>query len=161
MSIADSSSQRIGDADRQQAIDALGEHWRAGRLDPAEHERRTTAAFQAVTRGDLDALFVDLPAAPASPPAVVGAPAGDDPHTSAAATHRSGGALIPADSWIGQHSAAIMGLTPFAALVLFFVTGQWLFFLLVPVMGVVLFAGDNDEEKERKRLKRDRRGRGE
>ena len=43
------------------AIAALNQHWQAGRLDPAEHERRTTAAYAAVTRGDLDALFADLP----------------------------------------------------------------------------------------------------
>jgi hypothetical protein len=49
------SGQRVGDADRQAAITALGEHWREGRLDPAEHERRTTAAYRAVTRGDLQA----------------------------------------------------------------------------------------------------------
>lgn len=52
---------RVGTAERQAAIDLLGEHWRAGRLDPSEHEARTTKAFAAVTRGDLDALFSDLP----------------------------------------------------------------------------------------------------
>jgi hypothetical protein len=33
----------------------------------------------------------------------------------------------------------IMALTPFAALVMFFVTGSWLWFLMVPVMGILVF----------------------
>ena len=56
---------RVGNGEREAAIAALGEHWRAGRLDPAEHEARTTKAFNAVTRADLDALFADLPPRPA------------------------------------------------------------------------------------------------
>jgi hypothetical protein len=33
----------------------------------------------------------------------------------------------------------IMALTPFAALLLFFSTGTWLWFLMVPVMGILLY----------------------
>lgn len=33
----------------------------------------------------------------------------------------------------------IMGLTPIVALVLFFTTGSWLWFLVIPVVGVLLF----------------------
>ena len=60
----DGPSTRVGDVERSVAIETLNEHWRAGRLDPTEHEARTTRAHGAVTRGDLDALFTDLPAQP-------------------------------------------------------------------------------------------------
>ena len=61
MSMSGDSGQRVGNTEREAAIEALNQHWQAGRLDPAEHERRTTAAYAAVTKGDLDALFADLP----------------------------------------------------------------------------------------------------
>ncbi len=35
----------------------------------------------------------------------------------------------------------VMGLTPLVALVLFFTFDTWLFFLLIPAVGIVLFAG--------------------
>jgi len=55
------ASLRVGDAEREAAVTALGEHYVAGRLDPDEFDARTTAAYAARTRGDVDALFADLP----------------------------------------------------------------------------------------------------
>jgi hypothetical protein len=52
---------RVGNAEREQAVQVLGEHFAQGRLDPQEFEDRTTAAYSARTAGDLDALFTDLP----------------------------------------------------------------------------------------------------
>jgi Domain of unknown function (DUF1707) len=52
---------RVGTAERDKAVELLGEHWHDGRLDPAEHERRVTKARAAVTQADLDVLFADLP----------------------------------------------------------------------------------------------------
>src|SRR5690349_11511815 len=75
MTTSGESEQRVGNAERDAAVTALNEHWQAGRLDPAEHERRTTAAYAAVTRADLDALFADLPGGgPAARTAVAPAP---------------------------------------------------------------------------------------
>ena len=54
-------SVRIGTPERDAAVAALDTHWHAGRLDPGEHERRTTLAKAARTRAELDALFADLP----------------------------------------------------------------------------------------------------
>ena len=54
-------SVRIGTPERNAAVAALDTHWHAGRLDPGEHERRTTLAKAARTRTELDALFADLP----------------------------------------------------------------------------------------------------
>ncbi|MDQ6897882.1 MAG: hypothetical protein M3171_15005, partial [Actinomycetota bacterium] len=63
--------------------------------------------------------------------------------------------FVPAGSWLAGHRTAIMGVTPFAALVLFFVTNWWVWFLLIPVMGVVLYAGGDQDRRDR----RDRRRR--
>jgi hypothetical protein len=52
---------RVGDAERQQAVSALGEHYAAGRLDQDEYDTRVQAAYAARTRVDLQGLFGDLP----------------------------------------------------------------------------------------------------
>lgn len=70
----DPGTVRIGTDERQHAVDALGDHFAKGRLDPDEFEMRTTAAYSARTSGELEALFRDLPRPPL--PAVVGMPPG-------------------------------------------------------------------------------------
>ncbi|QGF22863.1 DUF1707 SHOCT-like domain-containing protein [Raineyella fluvialis] len=52
---------RIGDAERQAAVDELSEHYVAGRLDDAEFNERMDSALQARTIPDLIPLFADLP----------------------------------------------------------------------------------------------------
>lgn len=52
---------RIGDAERDAAVSALGEHFVAGRLTKDELDERADAAWSARTSGDLARLFTDLP----------------------------------------------------------------------------------------------------
>jgi len=52
---------RIGDTERESAMSALGEHLSAGRLDLDEYGERTAQVTTAKTRGELGALFADLP----------------------------------------------------------------------------------------------------
>lgn len=52
---------RVGDAERQQAVAALGEHYAAGRLDQDEYDTRVQRAYASRTRVDLQGLFGDLP----------------------------------------------------------------------------------------------------
>lgn len=54
---------RVSDRDRQAAADKLRSAHDEGRLDFAEYDQRLGAAYSSVTYGDLDRLFVDLPAA--------------------------------------------------------------------------------------------------
>lgn len=54
---------RIGDAEREAAVAALGEHYAAGRLTLEEHDDRTTRAYAARVEADLWPLFRDLPRA--------------------------------------------------------------------------------------------------
>lgn len=57
---------RIGDADRERAAAALGEHFAEGRLSADEHAERFDAVWTARTAGDLEPLFEDLPRQPAT-----------------------------------------------------------------------------------------------
>jgi hypothetical protein len=114
-------SRRVGTAERDAAIVLLDEHWRAGRLDPGEHEQRGTRARAAVTRADLDALFIDLPKT--------------GPAQASTGAVASGGAR----GFLEGKRETIMALTPFAALVLFFTMHHWIWFLMIPVMGILLY----------------------
>ena len=118
------SRTRVGTAERDRAMALLGEHWRQGRLDPTEHERRVTKARAAVTKADLDVLFADLPQA---------GPAQEPTGTVAASGTRG---------FLDSKRDTIIALTPFAALALFFLTGSWLWFLMIPVMGILLYGPD-------------------
>jgi hypothetical protein len=60
-----SPTERIGDADRERAIEELREHILAGRLTPEEFEDRVGSAHAARTRADLDVVSADLPSSPA------------------------------------------------------------------------------------------------
>lgn len=61
-------SLRLSDAERDQAIARLGEHYAAGRLDKDEYDERSDAVWSAKTRGDLRPVFADLEAPPWSAP---------------------------------------------------------------------------------------------
>ena len=152
MSMSGDSGQRVGNTEREAAIEALNQHWQAGRLDPAEHERRTTAAYAAVTKGDLDALFADLPGgdpATRTTPAPLQGEVVSSPPQPGEIAPQSGTGLFPAESWVAQHRDALMGVTPFVALGLFFATKWWPWFLLIPVAGVVLYSGDDRAKRRR------------
>lgn len=53
---------RVSDAERSDAVTALGSHFAEGRLGLVEYEERVDAAAFAVDRRELDELFTDLPA---------------------------------------------------------------------------------------------------
>lgn len=63
------ATQRIGDTEREQAIEDLRVHMLAGRLSSAEFEQRVGAVHAALTRGEILAVSRDLPMnAPGSQP---------------------------------------------------------------------------------------------
>ena len=68
---------RIGDAERQKAMDDLGKHFTAGRLDITEYDNRLTNVVEATMWSDLIPIFSDLPAI-------------TDTNTSAAIPHAAG-----------------------------------------------------------------------
>jgi len=123
-------STRVGNSEREAAIALLAEHWHAGRLDPGEHELRVTRARAAVTRADLDSLFADLPQPGPAPVS-----------TGAVAAHDTRG-------FLESKRETIIALTPFAALALFFMTGSWLWFLTIPVMGILLYGPEGKKKPD-------------
>ena len=113
---------RVGDAERRAAMDLLAKHHEAGRLDSFEYEDRRGRAADAVTRHDLDALFADLPAL------------GPD---GAELERRTAAEVQPRRTGRKRVRDTVLALTPLIALVLFFRTGQWLWFLLIPVVAIL------------------------
>jgi Domain of unknown function (DUF1707) len=149
---------RIGNDDREQAVAALRQHYSAGRLNAQEYEDRSVSVGQARTWQDLDPVFGDLPEprpapgrsiAPVAGPALAGGSAG--PVTTAQAGSGAPQGLIPE-----QYAPWVMALLPFVAVILFFVTGSWLWFLAIPIAGVVAY-GPGGKRGHRDRGRRDRR----
>ncbi|MEV0698416.1 DUF1707 domain-containing protein [Saccharopolyspora sp. NPDC050389] len=66
---SDDRSLRASDDERAETAQRLTEAVGAGRLTLVEFTDRVDAAYQAVTRSELDELVADLPAAPANLPA--------------------------------------------------------------------------------------------
>jgi uncharacterized protein DUF1707 len=54
---------RVGDAEREAAAAEVREHFASGRLTQDELNQRLDQTFAAKTRGDLNAVFTDLPSA--------------------------------------------------------------------------------------------------
>lgn len=145
---SDPALVRVGDTERNSALEALGAHLTAGRLDMDEYGERSAVVTTARTVADLQAVFQDLPAPhPVLPGgAVVPRPVGSSPTPWAAAAPAP--PAVPESGSVtrntGQKAVALItGLSVPLALILFFVlmtvgVGQaWLAFLLIPVAGVV------------------------
>jgi hypothetical protein len=120
--------ERLADRDREGAIEHLASARDEGRITDQEFRQRSESARSAVTWSDLVPLFDDLPR-PSSP-----APTPED-------WGRGSRALG------GAWGASIMAFMPFVALGLFFISGfvwngwawGWLFFLLIPVAGIIIY----------------------
>jgi Domain of unknown function (DUF1707) len=63
--VASGYDMRVGDAERDAAANELREHFASGRLTQDELNERLDQTFAAKTRGDLSALFTDLPSSTA------------------------------------------------------------------------------------------------
>ncbi|WP_328328641.1 DUF1707 domain-containing protein [Kribbella sp. NBC_00382] len=61
-------SLRIGDAERDRAVEQLSDHFVAGRLTQDEFEERSDQATKARYADEVDLLFADLPELEASQP---------------------------------------------------------------------------------------------
>ncbi len=141
---------RVGDAERNSAMDALGEHLSSGRIDLDEFGTRSAQVSQARTVGDLRALFVDLPAphpnlpGPAPVPAVSArpdvraTPPGDAP---ARVDERT-----PAQR-MASFAIAASGIV--AAVLFFALRLPWYIFLLPAVIGVLTSAAWGGDGRRR------------
>lgn len=145
---------RIGDADRETALTALGEHMSAGRIDLDEYGERSAKVTAAKTRGELAELFSDLP----EPHPVFGAP---PPKTTAVEPPKPPGALSYTDRPLSQRvAAATMPVLFVGAIALGLTTHIWWFVALPFILGAIgqsLWGKDWDKDAQRRRRDRERR----
>ncbi len=140
---------RIGDAERNSAVDALGEHLSSGRIDLDEFGTRSAQVSQARTVGDLRALFADLPAphpdlpGPAATPALSG-------RTDVEPQRRSSAPAPVDDRTPAQRMAsfAIAASGILAAVLFFALHLPWYIFLLPAVIGVLSSAAWGGDWKD-------------
>lgn len=166
--------QRIGNDEREAAIRELSFHTNSGRLTADELAERTTAVEAARTRGDLDAIFADLPPSGAQPygprPTDAPAPAPADASSTAPAPRQvpepappvaqPQGQAPPPAPYSGRSSMAdrLMVGSGTLALIAFVLCGfllngwawAWVFFL-VPGLLRVFFGADPGPRPRRDR----------
>lgn len=148
--MTESGETRVGNVERDRALDKLGDHLRAGRLSPDEYSARSGRVISATTAADLDSVFSDLPGgfgalAPGPSSAVAPAPSGypstapDYPPPSYGHPDRIAQTPAPAAPARRQFDTGrLLTIVGPVSLILFFVCGfvfggwawSWLFFLL-------------------------------
>ncbi|MCP3800437.1 DUF1707 domain-containing protein [Allokutzneria sp. A3M-2-11 16] len=136
MSEPDPSLLRVGDTEREAAVQALGKHFTAGRLDVDEYGERTAKVTTARTQGELLAVFTDLPephpdlsglvprAAATTVPAVAGDAELD----------------VPGMTKAQRVTAGVMAVSWVAMVPLFFILGTWMVFLAPLALSIFLGA---------------------
>ncbi|ALG13654.1 DUF1707 SHOCT-like domain-containing protein [Kibdelosporangium phytohabitans] len=147
---------RVGDAEREEALRALGDHMSAGRLDIDEYGERTARVAASKTRGDLLELFKDLPAPkptfiaqPVVQPQAQPVPAMPGP--------------APPQRWSGSRTAlktyaALIPVVWVLAVMAFFVVKVPFVFLLpvfVMIAGARMWGADWHEERRNQRRHRE------
>jgi hypothetical protein len=117
---------RLSDAERQDAMDVLGEHVSTGRLDIDEFGTRSAKVSAAKTVSELAPLFADLPSP--RPMALVPRPVTEAPEP-----QRSAG-----QSPFRWLSASALPIVAVVAIALFVATRSPLIILLIPVAVMLL-----------------------
>lgn len=134
---------RIGDAEREEALKALGEHMSAGRLELDEYGDRSALVTTAKTRGDLLALFADLP----QPHPRFGQVA--QPVTAQVVQRATGGS--PVSHRLLRAAVPLAGVL---AVALFFAIRNPLIFLIVPAIAILAGSVLGDDGKRDRRRRR-------
>jgi len=145
----DDDSVALTQQDRDAALSALEVHRSTGRIDDVGYEERGVRAGRAANRGELRLLFLDLP----EPHPVLGAPAWGFAPVPSAAPPPAPAPPVPYGGATGQgvavppersrglipqpYAGMVTALAPFVAVALFFLTGTWLWFLMIPVVAII------------------------
>ncbi|MCP2254938.1 protein of unknown function (DUF1707) [Prauserella aidingensis] len=130
---ADRSELRLSDAERQEALDALSEHVRTGRLELTEFDERSVQVSGAKFRKDLKPLFADLPE---PRPSVLGDLSRHDGGVARAG--RASPAPAPVQPWRQRLASAVVPAAAVLAIALFFVTRAGFFVFLIPAAAALL-----------------------
>ncbi|HEX6360780.1 DUF1707 domain-containing protein [Actinophytocola sp.] len=135
-----SADIKVSNSERDEAVSTLGMHLSTGRLELVEYEERCGQAMIARTRGELEALFTDLPAphpdlSSAIPPSQLIQKAGQlvSPPTRGKKTEL---VETPASNALEVVAGLALLFGVPAAILLTIFLGQW--WVFIPV-GVVLF----------------------
>ncbi|KRC51087.1 hypothetical protein ASE16_09155 [Leifsonia sp. Root227] len=162
------ASLRLSNDERERAVSAIQAHAAQGRLSEAEVQSRVQSARAAVTRGDLAPLFADLPGGVDLDGPGAGAGAGAGGGAGAAYAAPAAAAQPARDPYATpsepysrpanrRWGLAIVSVAPFVALILFFVTStvwgyaySWLWFLLVPITGAIVYGADGGRDRDRR-----------
>lgn len=158
-----SASLRLSNDERERAVAALQSHAAQGRLSDAELQSRVAAARSAVTRGDLQPLFGDLPGVLHLDGAAQASAAPSDPAAAAWQASQPGPSPWGYPPAPGEHGRPVnrwgllvVSIMPFVAVILFFLTGMawgyaysWLWFLLIPLAGAVVYGVDGVDRRRR------------
>jgi hypothetical protein len=140
---------RIGHVERQAAVEALKHHHEAGRIDAQEYEERSVRAEAAKSRPELEALFTDLPRphsgrpvkSPETSPEGIQTtltPGAPNPDPAVAERQQRRGVLNIGEPW----ATTIVSISPILAVILFFVTDSWLWFLAIPLVALLVYGPD-------------------
>ncbi len=126
----------VSDPERDEAVRRLTELHDQGLLGPHDYEDRRGRARDAVTRAELDAVLRDLPA-----------PSQLAPGSQVAGPEREPAPVARETGWFTKtRRDALSWIVVFGAVFLFFRTGSWLWFLLIPASAAVwqLLSGSKD-----------------
>jgi hypothetical protein len=159
---------RIADSEREAALTVLGEHMSAGRLNIDEYGDRSARISTSRTRGELRALFADLP--PPHPQfGQFGTPGGMRFGGATETPPSSTNTVAPQSEPVGPSRpsrplrAVLAGVVPLAILVavgLEVLTHVWIFFLIPAVIMVfgssIWGKGWRDDHRRDYRRDRDR-----
>jgi Domain of unknown function (DUF1707) len=132
---------RVSDADRDQVLSELSEHFQAGRLTAEEFDERSGRALRARTRKDLADLFADLPPSKVAVPETAVTPADAGPRQPARLPAR----LLPVR--VGILAVAIAWLLGGR-----FEPRFWILIAVVLVIALCLGRGGPRDRRHRERL---------
>lgn len=136
---------RVSDAERFAALSALGEHLSTGRLDIAEYDERCGLATLARTRGQLEALFYDLPT---PHPDLSAATRPARRPAAKQCVSRKEDLSTPASQAFGLIGGMSVVFGVPAAIVLTIIAGAWWMFMVVP--SIMFTAGGLSEAFKKK-----------
>lgn len=144
---------RLGDSDRNAAIDSLSSHYVEGRLSLEEFDERSSGVMKALTFGELDPLFEGLPGGVPLVPDTAGHPVAkavavpaEDPERDLAELARKGKVMDKVDG-IAFTLAAVFF---FASIFFLHVPHAWLAWLAAFAVSLIgrAIVGFDDKDEE-------------
>ncbi|WP_157574002.1 DUF1707 SHOCT-like domain-containing protein [Nocardia jejuensis] len=113
--MSETPDARVGDNEREHALQELSQHFSVGRLTAAEFEERSTRVWTAGTHRQLAETFVDLPASP------VLVPGSARVHWPAMAVRAGAVVIFAVEFWLSLDNPAwllLLGAVPVVGLIL-------------------------------------------